>query len=563
MKEVDYNKLDLIQIIKTITQPVKDVVLTGTSLTIQEVYAVAKLYAKTLFTKEKGILNKLETCYEKMLDQVKKGIPIYGCNTGYGARAEVVLTDGTPESRLEISQKISESIVHTDISVGPELNPDVVRAAILIRLNMLINGVSAVRLTDLEIFRKMLNHQITPVVNAYGGLGASGDLAHNGRVLSAARQLEGVKVVDKDGKRGEANKILKKYQIPPLKLEPKAGLGLVNGDNFSTAAATLVVLDVIKYTLIADVLGAMMVEVLKGTNRSFHPFLSDIRPHKGQAELGNLYRYLLEGSNLAYQEMKGHVRREAGMKIQDVYSLRCITQSDGLNREFIKWALNTITINLNSVSDNPLWVSPEHVTDGEEPWQWVSGGNFFAGHMGEVIDNMRKIITRLIKRNDRHLHRLVSPHNSNGLPANLSDKRALSQCAFKGVQLQSGMFDVYSMLLSQPVTTMFGMHEESNQDITPHSLTSAIMAWENLKLLKYSLAMNLLAVAQATDLRGGAHLLSRQTQPIYEAVRKYADYVTVERPLFNDIEAIAEIIDNGDLVGIILTKVLKDYSYST
>ena len=423
---------------------------------------------------------------------------------------------------------------------------------------MLVNGVSAVRIQDLDIFRKTLNKNITPVVNVYGGLGASGDLPQNSRVLSAMRQLSGVKVYFEDDKIGEAKQILTRNGIPRLLLEPKAGLGLVNGDNFSTAAATLIVNELIEFILISDVLGALVVEVLRGSNRSFHPFLSAIRPHPCQLELSNLYLYLLKGSKLAYQELKGHSIRPNGIKIQDAYSLRCIIQSEGLNRELIKWALQTITINANSVSDNPLWVSPEFVTEGEKPWQWVSGGNFFAGHMGEVIDTMRKIITRLIKRNDRHLHRMVCPHENNGLTANLSDKQALSMCAFKGIQLQSGMFDVYSMLLAMPVTTMFGIHEEANQDITPHAMTSAILAWENLKLLKYSLAMNLLAVMQAVDLRGGPELLSPRTRPLYHFIRLKSKYVTRERPLNNDIEVLAKTIENGEMIKILREKVLQD-----
>lgn len=533
------------------------VTLTGTTLTVPQILTVARKSTKIELIKDKKIRQKISTCYEQMMAQVRQGVPIYGCNTGYGARAEVVLNSGTPDHRLAQAREISESIVHTDISVGPELPIEVTRAAMLIRINMLLNGVSAVRIDDLEIYRSMLNKRVTPIVHAYGGLGASGDLAHNARVLSAARQLPGTFVWDQDEKRGEARHILRKLKIPVLKLEPKAGLGLVNGDNFSNAAAALIVSDVISYTLIADVLGAMVVEVLKGSDRSFHPFLSTIRPHAGQKELSALYRTLLSGSKLAYQEMKGHLPRDPGVKVQDVYSLRCITQAEGINREQLRWALDTIEINANSVSDNPLWVSPENTTAGEAPWQWVSGGNFLAQHMGEVIDMTRKIITRLIKRNDRHLHRMVSPHENNGLPANLSSPEAPSACAFKGMQLQSGMFEIYSMTLANPVTTLFGIHEEANQDITVHSLTSAIMAWENLKLLKYSLAMNLIAVAQAVDLRGGPHLLAKRTRPLYEFVRSRVTFVTKERPLHSDIERIAESIESGDVNHLLRTKVLQ------
>lgn len=549
---------DLISFDKQLAAAVGSVSLTGTSLTMPEIVAVARRHSVITFTKDKKVLQKIQTGYRHMLEQVYNGVPIYGCNTGYGARAEIVVNKGSKKERYAQAQAISESIVHTDVTVGPELSSDIVRAAMVIRINMLLNGVSAVRIEDLEIYRRMVNAGITPVVNAYGGLGASGDLAHNSRVLSAARQLDGTKVTDKTGKKFEARTLLRAKHIPALKLEPKAGLGLVNGDNFSTAAAALVVADVVSYTLISDVLGAMMVEVMKGSDRSFHPMLAQVRPHKGQKELAALYRELLHGSKLAYQEMAGHHIRDSGVKVQDAYSLRCISQAEGVNREILAAAIETIEINANSVSDNPLWVPPEYTTKGEVPWQWVSGGNFIAQHMGEVLDSMRKIITRLIKRNDRHLHRLVSPHENNGLPANLSDASAISSCTFKGMQLQSGMFEVYAMTLAQPVTTLFGIHEEANQDITVHSLTSAIMAQTNLELLRYSLAMNLIAVAQAVDLRGGPELLAPRTRPVYEFVRNEVSYVSKERPLHREIERIAQQIQHGELSAVLRSKVFAN-----
>lgn len=551
-------EIRLISIDRSTSRIPQKILLSGLTLTFSDIVAGARNGIPVSFSSDRRVWKKIETSYAHMIDQVKRGVPIYGCNTGYGARAQTILNEGSAKDRLAQARAISESIVHTDVSVGPELPVDVTRGAMIIRVNMLLNGVSAVRKDDLDIYRRTLNAGITPVVHAFGGLGASGDLAHNARVLSALRQLPGVTVRDKYGKKHDAGHLLRKHNIPALKLEPKAGLGLVNGDNFSTAAAALIAADVIAYTLIEDVVGAMVVEVLRGTNRSFHPFLSDIRPHPGQREVAETYRLLLSGSKLAYQEMKGHMLRPPGVKVQDAYSLRCISQAEGINRELLDWIVKTIETNANSVSDNPLWVPPEHAVQGEEPWQWVSGGNFLAQHMGESIDMMRKMITRFIKRNDRHLHRLVSPQENNGLPANLSDPKAISSCAFKGMQLQSGMFDVYAMTLAQPVTTLFGIHEETNQDITVHSLTSAILAWQNLEVMRYSLAMTMIAVAQAVDLRGGPSLLAPRTRPIYEFVRARVAYVEKERPLAPDIERIAASIAKGEVNDVLRKKVFPD-----
>lgn len=550
----------LVEIISELNQSHKNITVDGTSLTLGQIQSVARNTPSVALTSDSAVLERVETSYAHMIQQVKDAVPIYGCNTGYGERASVVVNQGSSHARLALARLVSEGIAHVDVSVGPLLSDDIVRAAILIRANMLISGVSAVKFQDLEKYLSLLNTGLTPLVSQYGGIGASGDLAHNARLVSALRQLEGVRVRDRKGKISEARVALKKAGIKPLIMDPKAGLGLVNGDNFSTAVASLLAADVSFLLLLSHVIGAMTIEALKGTNRSFHPLLAAVRPHPGQKEVADIYRYLLDGSKLAYQEMSGHVSRPPGVKVQDGYSLRCISQYHGVSTDKLRGILNTIEINANSVSDNPLWVTDELATPGENPWQWVSGGNFLAMHMSDAIDDIRKIITKIVKLNDRHLARLVSPVHNNGLPANLSDADAITQCSFKGVQIQSGMFDVYSTLLSMPVSTMFGVHEEGNQDVTSHALTSGILGMENLRVAKYSCAQNMLALAQAIDLRGGGSNLSPQTRPLYEFIRTITTYTKKERPLANSIEALAEAIFSDELKSIVLNKVFSGYA---
>jgi histidine ammonia-lyase len=225
--------------------------------------------------------------------------------------------------------------------------------------------------------------------------------------------------------------------------------------------------------------------------------------------------------------------------------------------ERVKAAFATLVVNANSASDNPLWVPPDATTPGEPPWQWVSGANFLATHAAEVLDGLRKTLTQVVKLADRHLSRLVNPHRNNGLPANLSETAAVSACAFKGVEIQSGMFEVYSTLLSFPITTLFGVHEEGNQDVTTHALTSGILALENLRLARYAVAQNLLALAQAIDFRGGADELAPRTRPVYEFVRARVEYQTCEKPLHAEIERLYEAQVNGELA-----EVLRSQSYA-
>lgn len=535
----------------------KKVVIDGSNLSLEEIIAIARSNPQINLTDDQSVRQRIAKCYEVMLEQVQKGIPIYGCNTGYGERASVIVNSGSPQERVELAKQISEGIAHIDVSVGPEFDSEITRAAMAIRINMLMSGVSGIKIDDLEIYRSMLEQQVTPIVSQYGGIGASGDLAHNCRVLSAARQLPGTLVRTKEGKVGEAKDVLPGLKIKKLELDPKAGLGFVNGDNFSTAVAALLLADTVNALLLSFVVGAQMIEVLLGTDRSFHPLLSEVRPHAGQKEVSAIFRSLLSGSKLAFQEMQGHQIRAKGVKVQDGYSLRCLSQYHAVNVEKLKLIAETITINANSVSDNPLWVTPELATDQEDPWQWVSGGNFIAMHMAESMDAIRKTLTQITKLNDRHLARLVSPNHNNGLPANLSDSAALTQCTFKGIQIQSGMFEVYSSLLSMPVSTFFGVHEEGNQDITSHALTSGILGLENLRITRYSLAQQMLAVHQAVVLRGGRKMLSKSSQQLFDFVDSKVSYIDKERPLHNEIELLYQSIKSNEITGVVNTVLSK------
>jgi phenylalanine ammonia-lyase len=513
----------------------------------REVLAVARHGATVQLTADPAVLQRISDCHERMLADVAAGIPVYGCNTGYGGRAGSVRADGPTAARLRAASSISEAICAIDVSVGPPLSAEVIRAALLLRINTLMGGVSAVKLADLDLLRQLLNHRLTPFVQQLGSLGASGDLAQNARVVSVLRQVRGAKVWDRHGRLREARDALGEVGLEPLRLGPKAGLGLCNGDNFSTGLAVLLAADTLRLLLVSIAATALTAEALRASDRSFHPLLAAVRPHDGQRETAALLRHLLTGSRLACQELTGHQRRPAGQSVQDGYSIRGAAQYLAVGVEKVKAAFATLTINANSVSDNPLWVPPAEATAGEEPWQWVSGANFLAMHAAETLDGLRKVLTWVVKLADRHLARLVTPHLSNGLPANLSDARAVAGCAFKGVQIQAGMFEVYSTLLSFPITTLFGVHEEGNQDVTSHALTSGILALENLKIARYALAQNLLALAQAVDCRGGPTHLAPRTRPVYEFVRRRAAYVVAEQPVHEEIERLSQALAADEL----------------
>lgn len=515
------------------------------NLSLEQIISVARKWTPVSIELSPEANSRQKSVIDSLNSQIKAGVPIYGVSASYGAQAGHHVNQGEDETRWQKSKLLSDSIVHVDVSTGDALPIDVTRAAMLIRVNMLAPGYSAIRTSSLQLIVDLLNHKITPVVGRYGTLGASGDLAQNGRVLSVIRQLNNVEVIDSKGNKKPASEALSQIGLKPLDLMPKEGLALVNGDNFSTGATALITYDISRLFQLNLETAALSIQALKGSDRDFHPLISHVRPHPGQIYVADKLRELLQGSQLANQELKGHKPRQNGDSVQDPYSIRCMPQYYGPDLERLDQIFKTIEINANSVSDNPLWTTPETATEGEDPYQWVSGGNFLAMHMSEALDSLRKFGIHIVKQNDRHLNRLVNPKLNNGLSANLSDPEAISQCTFKGLQTQMGMYEVYASVLASPVNTAFGIHEELNQDLTSHALTSAIMTWKVIDLVKLSMATNLIASCQAIDLRGGPDLLSPSTKSLYSFVRTHVPYIKQEQPL-------------GHLVELLSTK-LMDY----
>lgn len=515
----------------------KSLTIDGTgSLSILDITSFAYSDLKVDFHLSPSKLEIFNKTYEAMAKQVRAGVPIYGTTASYGGRAGVLVTEGEAEERFSKAKKLSEAIVHVDVSTGDPIPREITRAAMLIRLNMISFGYSGIRNIILDKLAEILNAGIVPIVGRYGTLGASGDLALNGRVLSCLLGDVNCKVWDNDGSILSARDCLEKHTITPLDLGPKEGLALVNGDNFSSAAAVLLFDEVFKLFILNLAVSSIFVQVMKGSARNYHPILHIVRPHPGQKFVSMFLMDLIKGGKLIRDETTEFESRIEGELVQDPYSIRCLPQYYGPDFENLLKVYETIKININSLSDNPIWITPEFISENEKPYNWISGGNFLAMHMAETLDSLRKTMARMVRQNDRLLARLVDPKTNLGLPANLSDKGSISQAVFKGLQTQMGMFEVYSLMLSESVTTKFGIHEEGNQDLTSHAFTSAIISWELLKILKYAIATNLMALSQAIDFRGGKEMLSPLTKDLYDWTRKTVPFIQHSQPLGHYLE---------------------------
>ena len=319
--------------------------------------------------------------------------PTYGVSTGFGALATRHIA---PELRATLQRSLIRS--HAAGS-GPEVEREVVRGLMLLRLSTLATGRTGVRPATAQLLADLLTHGITPVVHEYGSLGCSGDLAP---LAHCALALIGEGPVrDASGALVEAGAALAAAGLAPVELGPKEGLALINGTDGMLGMLVLALNDLGVLLRTADVAAAMSVEGLLGTDRVFAAELQALRPHPGQAaSAANLVR-LLEGSGVVASHRGPDCNR-----VQDAYSLRCAPQVHGAARDTLDHAAAVAGRELDSAVDNPVVVG-----DRVE-----SNGNFHGAPVGYVLDFLAIAAADVASMSERRTDRFLDRNRSHGLP---------------------------------------------------------------------------------------------------------------------------------------------------
>jgi len=330
--------------------------------------------------------------------------PHYGVSTGFGALA-------TKHIPAERRAQLQRSLVRSHAAgSGPEVEPDVVRAMMLLRLSTLATGRTGVRPAVARCYAAMLSAGITPVVREYGSLGCSGDLAPLAHCALAAMGEGTVRVLERPGRSGPempAVTALAAAGITPLVLAEKEGLALINGTDGMLGMLILAAADLRALLKAADVTAAMSVEALLGTDAPFDAGLQALRPHPGQAASAANLRRLLDGSPIVASH-----RGPGDTRVQDAYSLRCAPQVHGAARDTLAHARTVAECELASAIDNPV-VTP----DGRV----VSNGNFHGAPVGYVLDFLAIVTADVASIAERRTDRMLDAARSHGLPPFLAD----------------------------------------------------------------------------------------------------------------------------------------------
>ena len=333
---------------------------------------------------------------EGLADDVE---PHYGVSTGFGALA-------TRHIPTELRAQLQRSLVRSHAAgSGAEVEPEVVRALMLLRLSTLATGRTGVREEVATTYAALLNAGLTPVVYEYGSLGCSGDLAPLAHCALAAMG-EGT-VRDASGTLLDAGDALAAHGITPVVLREKEGLALINGTDGMLGMLVLAIEDLRLLLTTADITAAMSVEGLLGTDAVFADDLQALRPHPGQAASAANLRTLLAGSLI----MESHRGPEC-TRVQDAYSLRCAPQVAGGVRDTVEHAARVAGRELAAAVDNPV-VTPDGRVE--------SNGNFHGAPVAYVLDFLAIVAADLASMSERRTDRFLDVSRNHGLHAFLAD----------------------------------------------------------------------------------------------------------------------------------------------
>ena len=326
-------------------------------------------------------------------------VPAYGVSTGFGALATKHIA---PELRTQLQKSLVRSHAAGN---GPEVEREVVRAMMLLRLSTLATGHTGIRPETAQTMAAMLTHGITPIVHEYGSLGCSGDLAPLAHCALAVMG-EGT-VRDVTGKLCPAAEALADVGLRPVELAAKEGLALINGTDGMLGMLILAQADLAVLLKVADIAAAMSVEALLGTDRVFAEDLQALRPHPGQVASAANLRRILAGSAIVASH-----RGPDCTVVQDAYSLRCSPQVTGAARDTLDHTRMIASRELASAVDNPVVLDDGRVE---------SNGNFHGAPVGYALDFLAIPVADVASMSERRTDRFLDASRSNGLPAFLAD----------------------------------------------------------------------------------------------------------------------------------------------
>ncbi|HET6199962.1 MAG: histidine ammonia-lyase [Candidatus Acidiferrales bacterium] len=503
----------------------KSLALSGNDLTLGQLYQVVlEGFEVTLAPEARARMDASQAVVERLS---RGDVAAYGINTGFGALASVRIQ---PEQIRELQLNLVRS--HA-CGVGAPLAEDETRAMILLRANALSKGFSGVRPVVVETLLAMLNRGVLPVIPSQGSVGASGDLAPLAHLALVAIG-EGEAIYK--GARLSGGDALKQADITPLKLEAKEGLALLNGTQGMLALLALAIRDAEILIDTADVAAALSLDALRGSPAAFDERISRIRPYPGQMTSARNLTRLNRGSEIR----ESHRSAQTDTRVQDAYSLRCTPQVHGAVRDSLSQARTTLSIELNSATDNPLVFA--------DSGEVVSGGNFHGQPLAMAADQIAIALATLAGICERRVEHMTNPHTSL-LPPFLTADPGLNS-GFMIAQVVAASLASELKALATPHSVDSIPTSGDQEDYVSMGMSASRRLERMLDALRNVIAIELLAACQGIDFQAPLQT-GVEARKAYALVRSVSRVVDKDRALAPDIAAVAHLVAKGEFQNIL------------
>lgn len=494
------------------------IVLDGSGLTIEKLVRIAREGERVEL--DPTAVQRIDACRVMLEQKLAARETMYGTNTGIGEFSEVILSDD------QVKDFQRYLVYNHAAGIGDPVPVEQVRAALAGRVNVHAHGNSGCRAIIPLTYVDMLNRGVTPVVCQKGSVGASGDLAP---MAQAALLLMGEGEAFYQGERLPGAEAMRRAGIPVPGLQARDGLAAINGSNLLTAMSALHLYDIERWLRQAEIAAAMSIEALLGNLRPYSAKLHELRGFAGAILSARNIMKVIEGSDLTTGRMK--------TKVQDAYSMRSTPQVIGAARDAVAWARTQVEIELNGVGDNPIFVP--------ESKQTLTGANFQGTPVALPMDMVGAAVTMVSVLSERRMNRLTNPALSQGLP----DFLAHDPGFYSGMMLSQYTADhliVEQRILSMPASIQSIPAAADQEDFVSMGMNTALKNGQILDNANGVLGIELMAAAQALDFR--TFTPGRGTQKAREVIRRHVAHLEVDRPLYNDHNAMRALVKSGEIL---------------
>ncbi len=494
------------------------VILGKTNLSNEKLVRIARFDEKVELHPD--AVKRIKKCRAMLEKKIQNQEIMYGVNTGIGEFSEVVLDD----DKLIDFQKYL--IYNHAAGIGDPAPIEFVRGAMAGRINVHAKGHSACRLEITLTLVEMLNKGVIPFVCQKGSVGACGDLAPMSQIALVLLGEGQAYYHDEllDGKTA-----MEKAGIPIPGLQARDGLAIINGSNLLTAMSAILIYDTNRWYKQAEIACAMSLEALKANMMPYLPKLHAARGFPGAIRSAKAIRKLVEKGDLAENKIK--------CKIQDAYSMRSTPQVIGAAHDGLAYARTQVEIELNGVGDNPVFFPDENIQ--------LSGANFQGTPVSMPMDLVGISITMISVLSERRMNRLNNPALNVGLPAFLTKGAGM----FSGLMLSQYTADtqiVEQRILSAPASIQSIPAAADQEDFVSMGMNTAI---KNVQILDNAygiLGIEFMAAAQALDFRD--YTFGTGVAKSKEIIRKYVDFLDVDRPLYPDHIKMKELVKSCEIL---------------